>query len=266
MTTRVRRAGATGLFVAVCAAGCQSPPPRAAYSDNPLLVSRQPVMQAGGSQPTYKPPPGLASAIKPPPPPETPRVARTRLTGEIPPRPTGVASEGPALPAPPPTPAVAPPAVMAPLRSQPLERTEPAPARPAMPQATVVEAPAPMPPPPAQTTGPAPEAPKPATIAPVSGVTTFKEEGRYGHANDYSRLRGELDRHYRGHMDLRFKPVSEEDALGGKVRLENHPQLGEFRAGDVVEVYGELVREPGGESWSQYPRYHVKEIKLIERR
>jgi hypothetical protein len=151
---------------------------------------------------------------------------------------------------------------MAPLPSRPLEPTQ---AGPTLPQPTVVEPPAPLSPP-AQATGRPVEAPKSPAIAPISGGATYKEEGRYGHASDYTRLRGELDRHYRGHMDLRFKPASEEDSFGGKVRLENHPQLSEFRAGDVVEVYGEMVREPGGESGTQYPRYHVKEIKLIERR
>lgn len=267
MTTRVRRAGVAGLLVAVGAAGCQTPPPRAAYSDNPLLVSRQPIVQAGGAPTAYRAPQpnGLAMTVRPPLPPETPRPALTRITGEIPARSSGEMSESPTVP--PPSFAATPPAVMAPLPSRPLETTPvgPSSAGPTLPQPTVVEPPVALPPP-AQATGRPMDAPKSPAIAPMSGGVTYKEEGRYAHASDYTRLRGELDRHYRGHMDLRFKPASEEDSFGGKVRLDSHPQLNEFRAGDVVEVYGELIREPGGESWSQYPRYHVKEIKLIERR
>ncbi|MFO0807957.1 MAG: hypothetical protein U0746_05000 [Gemmataceae bacterium] len=283
MTKRVLQARAAGLLVAGWVAGCQNPSQRSAYSDNPLLVNRQPLVQASASS-GYKPtaPAAQYAAVTPPPPPApvAPRVALTKITGEIPPRVGGEASEGPPLPmsptapsaavqsptalspaAPPPAFAAAPPAQIAPLPARSLDRPEPPP--PAMPQPTVVESPAALP---APSPGPTLEAPKPAEIVPVSGGSTFKDGGRYGYASDYTRLRGELDRHYRGHMDLRFRAASEEDSFGGKVRLENDPRLSEYRAGDVVEVYGELIREPGGESGTQYPRYHIKEIKLVERR
>ena len=88
------------------------------------------------------------------------------------------------------------------------------------------------------------------------------------HSDDHTWLQGELDRHYRGHLDLRYRPASEEDAFGGKVRLENDPRLAEFRAGDVVAVEGELVRDPEAEAqpWGQYPRYHIRSIHLVERK
>jgi hypothetical protein len=107
-----------------------------------------------------------------------------------------------------------------------------------------------------------------ASAAPVAQTGHRTVSGPYGHSDDHTWLQGELDRHYRGHLDLRYRPASEEDAFGGKVRLENDPRLAEFRAGDIVAVEGELVRDPDGEAqpWSQYPRFHIRDIKLIERK
>ena len=94
-------------------------------------------------------------------------------------------------------------------------------------------------------------------------------EGKYGHAADYSWLQGELDRHYRGHLELRYRPVSEDDPYGGKVRLEDDPRLAEFRPGDVIAVEGELLTDPDGPTaapWAQYRRYHVRAVHLVERK
>jgi hypothetical protein len=77
-----------------------------------------------------------------------------------------------------------------------------------------------------------------------------------------------LDRHYRGHLDLRYQSAAEDDQYGGKVRLADDPRLAEYRPGDVVAVEGEVVREPAGDSpaWSQYPRFQIRDIKLVERK
>jgi hypothetical protein len=67
-------------------------------------------------------------------------------------------------------------------------------------------------------------------------------------------------------VDLRYRPASEDDAWGGKVRLADDPRLADFRPGDVVAVEGEIVRDPAGENGpDRYPRFHVCEIKLVER-
>lgn len=90
----------------------------------------------------------------------------------------------------------------------------------------------------------------------------------YGHAPDHSWLLGVLDKHYQGHFDLRFCDASEENKLGGKVTLEPDPQLAQFQDGDVVRVEGELVpmgAEQRG-TWSHYPRFRVKDVKLVERK
>jgi hypothetical protein len=104
--------------------------------------------------------------------------------------------------------------------------------------------------------------------APVTQAVVRQVEGKYGHAPDHSWLQGELDRHYRGYLELRYRPSSEEDPLGGKVRLEDDPRLAEFRPGDVIAVEGELLSDPDGvtPSWSQYRRFHVRAARLVERK
>jgi hypothetical protein len=101
------------------------------------------------------------------------------------------------------------------------------------------------------------------TVEPPPVVSGF-----YGHAADHSWLQGILDKHYIGHFDLRYCDPSMEDSWGGKVSLDNDPRLAQFKDGDVVRVVGELVpREEGSrETWSHYPRYHIREVQLIERR
>jgi hypothetical protein len=132
-------------------------------------------------------------------------------------------------------------------------------------------APAPVSPPAAVTAPPPPApvlAPAPIAPAPVTQVAARMVEGTYGHAADYTWLQGVLDRHYRGHLELRYRPLSEEDAHGGKVRLEDDPRLAEFRPGDVIAVEGELLADPDGSNppWSQYKRYHVRAVRLVERK
>jgi hypothetical protein len=103
----------------------------------------------------------------------------------------------------------------------------------------------------------------------VTQAVVRRADGKYGHAPDYSWLQGELDRHYRGHLELRYRPISEEDANGGKVRLEEDPRLAEFRPGDVIAVEGELLTDPDGTSaapWAQYRRYHIRAVHLVERK
>jgi hypothetical protein len=89
----------------------------------------------------------------------------------------------------------------------------------------------------------------------------------YGHAPDHSWLVGVLDKHYMGHFALRYCDASEDDSWGGKVSLDNDPRLAQFQDGDVVRIEGELVpRETGQrDTWSHYPHYHIRDVKLIQR-
>ena len=250
MRTGTKRAGAAFVLTAGLVAGCESSRPRTPYADNPLIQARQPLLQpyqaAGNEQLAQVAQSGPKIVVVPPP-------------GQYHPPATAVASRTEPPPVTPATPTYTPPAPSV---------SPPAPPAPPLPLAT--EAPAPTPPPtlpptiaPVSAPPTLPDAPPPVTQAVVRQV-----EGKYGHAADYSWLQGELDRHYRGHLELRFRAATEEDRLGGKVRLEDDPRLAEFRPGDVIAVEGELLSDPDGNapSWSQYRRFHIRAVRLVERK
>ena len=219
-------------------AGCYSSPRRTAYADNPLLLNRQPA-QVSAATPAKDRPAEVASAA-----PQT--------------------VQPPAVPtaAPAPTTSTFMPAALAQSASEPKPAdapTLPVPVASALPQPLAgEEASVREPDRPAETPAPAPAAP----------AGDRRADGKYGAANDYTWLQGELDRHYRGYLELRYRAYSEVDAYGGKVRLENEPRMAEFRPGDIVYVEGELIRDPDTAhgTTAQYPRYHVREIRLIERK
>jgi hypothetical protein len=223
----------TGLL-----AGCESATRRSAYADNPLLLNRQPV-QVSPTTPAADRPVAVASAapttVVPPPVPvpaaaptssSMSPVALTQSAAEPTP------ADGPTLPVP-----------VASALPQPLAGEEASirePNRPA-------------------------DLPVP---APAATADARRTDAKYGAANDYTWLQGELDRHYKGYVELRYRAHSEVDTFGGKVRLENDPRLADYRPGDVVCVEGEMVKEPDAASGTtaQYPRYHVRSIRLIERK
>jgi hypothetical protein len=142
--------------------------------------------------------------------------------------------------------------------------------------------PEPVPPPPPpdpvpDTQAPPPAGQKAATAAPAVQTHDVAEPaappppvkpvaGTYCHAADYSWLQGTLDRHFHGHLDLRYCDPATEDEWGGKVCLEADPRLAEFHEGDVVFIEGEIVRENGQAqrgSWNHYPRYRIRNLELV---
>jgi hypothetical protein len=107
---------------------------------------------------------------------------------------------------------------------------------------------------------------KPPADAPTRPPAPRPVAGTYGHAADYAWLQGVLDRHYLGHMDLRFCDASEEEEWGGKVSLAEDPRLKQFKDGDVLFVEGELVMENGQPKrgrTNRYPLYHVRNVELV---
>jgi len=107
--------------------------------------------------------------------------------------------------------------------------------------------------------GPAPE-------VPATPVVRHKVDGTFGRAADHTWLQGVLDKHYRGHFNLRYCDATAEDDWGGKVHLEEDEKLQQFQDGDVVYVEGELVRENGQVlrgHLNQYPRYRIRYAELI---
>jgi hypothetical protein len=158
------------------------------------------------------------------------------------------------------------------LSPDPVAATAPA-EHPAMPDPAALPFAAPPPLPTAADVPPSPVVATEATASPVAPPVTQavvrQVDGKYGHAADYTWLQGELDRHYRGHLELRYRPLSEDDQYGGKVRLEDDPRLAEFRPGDVIAVEGELLTDPDGPAaapWAQYRRYHVRAVQLVGRK
>jgi hypothetical protein len=93
--------------------------------------------------------------------------------------------------------------------------------------------------------------------------------GKYGHAPDYTWLQGVLDRHYHGHLGLRYCDAATADPWGGKVCLDDDPRLNQFQEGDIIQVEGALVPEadPGRKGgWKHYPRFRVSEVWLVQKK
>jgi hypothetical protein len=259
---RVARIGSPLALTAGLLAGCQSSPPRYAYDNNPLLQARPPLQQTygGNDRLTQIAQNGTKTVV--PPLANTANVAATTPTapGQ---RPAGASTLTTYTP--PPTPDAGP-AMPDPVYSSQATLPAPAPQTSAPEMVAVATAPpAPVPTPPA-----APPAPTMAPMTPVppmAPAVARTVNGSFGHTADYSWLQGELDRHYRGYMEVRFRPVSEDDPFGGKVRLEDDPRLREFKAGDVVAIEGDVIRDTEGSSqaWGQNPRYRIRSIRLVER-
>lgn len=242
MLQHIARATGAAMLTVALFAGCQSDPATRPYADNPLLMSRQPLV--------IPPPTAYAASRRDPraPVPMTlPTTPPATMVAQQPsaekPEPPAVAAAaaagGPVLPA----------------------TTSAAPVPPEPPPPAAAPPPAPLP---TQATTSAPlhddvPGPPPSAVRLVSG--------KYGHTSDYSWLQGEIDRTYRGSLDLRYCPASEEDTWGGKVRLADDPRLAEFRPGDVVSVEGEVVKDSAseGHGWDQYPRFVIRDVKLVER-
>ncbi len=88
-----------------------------------------------------------------------------------------------------------------------------------------------------------------------------------GYAPDHSWLQGRLDRHYRGHYELRYCDPRMDEKWGGKVILPEDARLHQFREGDWLRVEGELV-PPSSASHEggigSYPTYRIRSIRKID--
>jgi hypothetical protein len=107
-----------------------------------------------------------------------------------------------------------------------------------------------------------PDESKPTFEGPAQSSTT------YGHAADYSWIRGVLDKHYHGYMNIRYCDRSAEDPHGGKFTLEDDHRLASYRDGDVVWIEGELVplkEENDPSPWNPFRSYRIKTIQLEQR-
>jgi hypothetical protein len=102
---------------------------------------------------------------------------------------------------------------------------------------------------------------------PAATVARREPASLYGHAPDHTWLQGVIDKHYHGHLNLRYCDVSEEDAWGGKVMLADDPRLAALKDGDVVRVEGEVLHEDGKAkrgTWNHFVQYRIKDVRLIQ--
>lgn len=84
---------------------------------------------------------------------------------------------------------------------------------------------------------------------------------RYGHARDYSWIRGRLVRvHTRGgHWELRYADIDESDAYGGKFIL-NGKLPSNVHEGDTVQISGRVL---GEDRWMHGASYRVDSIRTV---
>lgn len=234
-------------------AGCHQHGRHCPYPEEPLLLSKPPVEgkievlegpQLARSEPAAPPIAADMLAAAPKPMPVGPREPFVVTPTLEPPRAETVVetSPPPLTPAKPPVQAAPATLRKGPTIGRPTSRTRETPPPPAAPPKT-------------------PEGPElSAPAQPVSGV--------YGHDGNYAWLQGTIDKHYRGRLYLRYCEPTVDDRWGGKVCLEDDARLVEFKDEDVLLVEGKLVDEPaaGRDGWRQYPHYHIKSVRLVQRK
>lgn len=106
-----------------------------------------------------------------------------------------------------------------------------------------------------------------APAAPQPPPAPARFDGKFGHDAGYTTLQGIVDRHHHGHVYLRYCDPRTEDQWGGKVCLDDDPRLASVKEGDVLRVEGNIVPEADTtrrHTWKHYPRYHVKNLELIQ--
>lgn len=219
------------------ALGCRSTSTPTAYPDQPLLLSKTPVEGTIETVPTDR------LAVIEPSAPSAPAEALASIPEPTPPMPSIFTTAPAGLPT-----------REAPTTSEPPLATLEPPLRTASrPKAPVVATPA------VRSTERDTQA--------LTAATAPRTAGTYGHDAEYRWIQGVLDKHYRGHLYLRYCDPTVEDRWGGKVCLEPDPRLAQFKEGDVLLIEGSLSPESPvrkSDTWKQYPHYRVRTVTLIE--
>lgn len=104
------------------------------------------------------------------------------------------------------------------------------------------------------------ESPGPAALP---GKPRRSVDGDFGHDSDYHWLQGKLERHYRGYYCVRYRDPSEEDAHGGKVRLQDDPRVTAFADGDIIGLEGGVEAATGERG---NPTYIVRDLWLVRKK
>lgn len=104
------------------------------------------------------------------------------------------------------------------------------------------------------------------TVRIPTQATTKDSRGRFGWADDYSRLRGQLE-YLEGDRcwKLRYIPVDKKtDDFGGSVVIQDAERISGFERGDFVEVQGRIAQE-SEEGTDFAPVYEVTSICGLDR-
>ena len=102
------------------------------------------------------------------------------------------------------------------------------------------------------------------TVRIPSRIDSDSTKGRFGWADDYSRLRGQLEYlESEQSWKLRYIPVDKKtDDYGGSVLIEDAASVSGFERGDFVEVRGHIAKEPD-DSTDFAPVYQVASIRSL---
>ena len=94
----------------------------------------------------------------------------------------------------------------------------------------------------------------------------FSAKSHYGHAPDYTWLRGRLEySQIDGKWKLRYIPIDgQTDDFGGSVILPSTSMLSGYERGELVEVHGR-IGVPGDGDQNYSPEFHVDQIRRISR-
>jgi hypothetical protein len=84
----------------------------------------------------------------------------------------------------------------------------------------------------------------------------------FRHSADHTELTGELILvPHKNQWRLRYCSIDEEDRYGGSVTLNGNHEFGQFKAGQIVKVYGEMLNK---ESREPSPPFRVRSIELVK--
>src|SRR5262249_5326137 len=114
------------------------------------------------------------------------------------------------------------------------------------------------------TAAPPMNAPAPQTL---NLQVTKKAEDRIGHEDDYSWVTGQLFyvRVDGGKWVLRYGRLDEVDKYGGSVVRAPTVEMRNFREGDIVCVYGQVINEGRASRALGGPLYRVSSINMVDR-
>src|SRR5262249_18838611 len=102
---------------------------------------------------------------------------------------------------------------------------------------------------------------------PEAQLPAEKNQDKVGHEQDYSWITGQLTyvRADGGRWVLRYGHPEENDKYGGAVTLAPTVEMRNYRDGDLVCVFGQVIDEGRSSRSLSSPLYRVNSISMVER-